>query len=93
MERILQAVDPALARLVKLVDYGETDYVKLRAVRDLLDRAGLAAKTTTAVELTGRDGGSIEFSTREALASRIAGIAARIGAERDPGPDDGAGSE
>lgn len=41
MKRILEMVDPALYRLRKLIDEGNTDDVRLRAARDVLDRAGL----------------------------------------------------
>lgn len=39
--RIAALVDPALARLARLIDLAETDSVKLAAVKDVLDRAGL----------------------------------------------------
>lgn len=41
--RLLEATDPALHRLVWLVDHGDTDAVRLNAAKDLLDRAGLKA--------------------------------------------------
>ena len=40
--RILGMVSPALRRLQALVDNADTDSVKLSAVKDILDRAGLA---------------------------------------------------
>lgn len=42
--RILAMVNPALHELMRLLQKAETDSVKLQAARDILDRAGLAAK-------------------------------------------------
>lgn len=56
-ERILEMVNPALATLARLVSDGEVaDNVKLAAVKDVLDRAGLTAKQV--VEVTHHDGDS-----------------------------------
>jgi hypothetical protein len=43
-ERIRALVDPALTRLANLIDHADNDSVRLAAVRDVLDRAGYAAK-------------------------------------------------
>ena len=39
--RILGMVNPALAQLRKLIDKADSDHVKLSAIKDVLDRAGL----------------------------------------------------
>lgn len=91
-ERLFAMANPALAQLLRICRKGEDDDVRLRAARDILDRIGLAATAKTAVELTGKDGNAIEFSTREALASRIASVAARISAGSTNRGDDGDGS-
>jgi antitoxin component of RelBE/YafQ-DinJ toxin-antitoxin module len=49
-DRIRALVDPALSRLAQLIDHADLDSVKLAAVKDVLDRAGLAAKQQ--VEIT-----------------------------------------
>lgn len=84
MERILQAVAPAIAELFDIaMDRNEDAADRIRACRDLLDRAGLAAKHQ--VQLTGDDGGPIGFTVTAAdtLASRIAGLASRIRSRED----------
>ena len=43
-ERIAALVDPALHHLAILIEEAETDAVKLAAIKDLLDRAGLSPK-------------------------------------------------
>lgn len=52
--RILGMVSPALARLRKLIDGADSDSVKLHAVKDVLDRAGLGAAMQ--IQHTGKDG-------------------------------------
>jgi len=54
--RILGMVNPALHALSKLIETADSDSVKLSAVKDVLDRAGLAAAHLSKVELTGKDG-------------------------------------
>lgn len=39
-ERIDAMVDPALTQLARIVEDGESDAVKLAAIKDVLDRAG-----------------------------------------------------
>lgn len=51
-ERIAALVDPALVELARLVRVAETDAVKLAAIKDVLDRAGLKPKER--VEQSGR---------------------------------------
>ncbi len=43
MERIAAMVDPALHHLLIIIEEGETDAVRLTAIRDVLDRAGYGA--------------------------------------------------
>lgn len=57
-ERIRDMVDPALNRLLKLID-DDLSGVALAAVKDVLDRAGYSVRQR--VEHTGADGGPIEF--------------------------------
>jgi hypothetical protein len=52
--RLLAMVNPALHELARLIQKAETDSVKLSAVKDVLDRAGLAAKQLH--EFSGPDG-------------------------------------
>ena len=63
-DRILEMTDPALAELRRLVDRAESEDVRLRAVKDILDRAGLGAKHVH--EHTGPDGGPIPVEVRAA---------------------------
>jgi hypothetical protein len=53
-ERIAAMVDPALGQLLKLATKAESEAVRLGAVRDVLDRAGLSAKQ--ALEVTHHQG-------------------------------------
>ena len=62
--RILEMTDPALSQLSRILESGETDAVRLAAVRDVLDRAGLGAKQVH--EHTGPDGGPIPIEVRAA---------------------------
>jgi hypothetical protein len=55
-QRLLEAADPAAARLVELLD-SEDESVRLRAACALLDRAGLGP-TTTQVNV---DGGQLDY--------------------------------
>lgn len=55
-QRILALVNPALHELARLVKEADSDSVKLSAVKDILDRAGMAATQLSKVELTGKDG-------------------------------------
>lgn len=45
-ERILEAAHPAISELIRIAHEGEDDDVRLRAVKDILDRGGLAVKVT-----------------------------------------------
>lgn len=56
MQRILQLVNPALRTLSDLVENADSDTVKLSAVKDILDRAGMAAAQLSKIEVTGKDG-------------------------------------
>jgi len=63
-QRIRDLVDPALTRLEKLIEDNYSS-VALAAVKDVLDRAGYAARQR--LEHTGADGGPIEFDNGMAL--------------------------
>ena len=63
-DRILEMTDPALVELRRLVEGAESEDVRLRAVKDILDRAGLGAKHVH--EHTGPDGGPIPVEVRAA---------------------------
>ncbi len=52
--RILKMVSPALVELGKLILKADSDSVRMRAIKDVLDRAGLAPITKLAHE--GKDG-------------------------------------
>jgi hypothetical protein len=60
-ERLAALVDPAIAKLLKLLS-SELDGVALGAVKDVLDRNGL--KTPDKTEISGPDGGPIENVVR-----------------------------
>lgn len=63
--RILEMTDPALSELRRLVDDAEAPpAVRLAAVRDILDRAGLGARQVH--EVTGPGGGPIPLEVRTA---------------------------
>jgi len=69
-QRILAMTDPALDELRRLMDSAELETVRLSAVRDILDRAGLGAKHVH--EHTGPGGGPIPVEVRAAeLAERV----------------------
>ncbi|PWT80805.1 MAG: hypothetical protein C5B58_10950 [Acidobacteria bacterium] len=53
-ERLLEAADPAAARLVWLLTHGETHAVQRAAATDILDRAGF--KPSTELSLASADG-------------------------------------
>jgi hypothetical protein len=56
-ERLLEAADPAAARLVRALE-SEDERAAIRAAQIILDRAGL--HPTQAVELTGKDGRPVQ---------------------------------
>lgn len=71
--RLLEAADPAAAKLVKLALGAESEAVALAAVRDILDRAGL--KVAESLNLTG----SVDVTSSLAeLMGRIQAVAARV---------------
>ena len=88
-ERLLEAADPAAARLVRALE-SEDERAAIRAAQIILDRAGL--HPTQAVELTGKDGGPIqpqnspwvEFCTLEEMQTLLA-IAERATARMQGG--------
>lgn len=51
MERILAAADPAAAELIRIAKEGEQESVRVRAITDLLDRAGVGEARKLAVEI------------------------------------------
>lgn len=51
-ERLAAMVDPCLTELFRIALHGESDAVKLAAIKDLLDRAGYKAKDQ--VETSGK---------------------------------------
>lgn len=57
-ERLAALVDPAIARLAKLLK-SKKDVAAYRAVKDVLDRNGFKPKDE--VELAGKNGGPIRF--------------------------------
>jgi hypothetical protein len=62
--RILEAADPVTAELIRIALGGESDAVRVSAAKDVLDRAGMAAKTQ--VELSGSTGVVIQYLSDEA---------------------------
>lgn len=68
--RLVEMADPALTGLLHLVTSAEAEPVRLGAIRDVLDRAGLGAKHVH--EHTGPAGGPIPVEVRAAeLLARI----------------------
>lgn len=59
-ERIASFVDPALSELIRIVQLGDSDAVKLAAVKDVLDRAGY--KPTDKQQISGPDGSAFTFT-------------------------------
>ena len=60
--RILALVDPALVELARLIRDADSDTVRLNAIRDILDRAGL--KAADVVKQDGRVVIEIEYVGR-----------------------------
>lgn len=81
-ERLAEMVDPLLSELFRIAQSGDSDAVRLAAIKDALDRAGY--KSNSRLEVTGKDGGPLDvaFEAGERLAGRIAQLAARVGADR-----------
>jgi hypothetical protein len=78
--------ETAINVLVQVAKSSESDAARVSAASVILDRG--YGKSRQAIELTGKDGGSIkteEVSARETILDRIAGLAARTGAGGDPG--------
>ena len=44
--RLLEMVDPALAQLARIVDNGDTDDVRLKSIKEVLDRANIKPEPT-----------------------------------------------
>jgi sugar phosphate isomerase/epimerase len=84
-ERLAEMVDPLLTELFRIARSGDSDTVRLAAIKDALDRAGY--KANSRLELTGKDGGPIDLNVEPAdrIARRIAELAARVGADRVSG--------
>lgn len=57
-ERLRKAVMPAIAELIDMVEDAEKESVKIKAIENVLDRAGYPK--TKRQELTGEDGGPVE---------------------------------
>jgi hypothetical protein len=84
-ERIRELVDPALNRLQALIE-DDLSGVALAAVKDVLDRAGYAARQR--LEHTGADGGPIEIDEKLILSEAeldqyIVAIVERAGTRLD----------
>jgi hypothetical protein len=58
-DRLATFVDPALTELIRIVQNGESDSVKLAAVKDVLDRTGYGAVSKQ--EHSGPGGGPIQI--------------------------------
>lgn len=61
-ERILALVDLALAGLSRILRSGETDVAKLRAIENVLDRAGFGRASRVQQEVSGGEGEPVRFT-------------------------------
>jgi hypothetical protein len=52
MRRLLEAIDPAAAQLVKIALEGQTEQVKLNAIKELFERAGFGEPKRIDITLT-----------------------------------------
>ena len=59
-QRLLEAVDPLMAELIRLALHGDSEAVRVAATKDALDRAGLSAKIQIESEVTVHDGDSVD---------------------------------
>lgn len=59
-QRLLEAVDPLMAELIRLALHGESESVRVAATKDALDRAGLNPKMLIESEVTIHDGGDVD---------------------------------
>lgn len=70
--RILEAADEVAAELIRLALNSNDHAVRVRAARDLLDRAGLMPKQIIEAEVTHHDGDSKLDAEIEALLTQMA---------------------
>lgn len=73
-QRLLEAVDPLMAELIRLALHGDSEQVRVAATKDALDRAGLSAKVQIESEVTIHDGDSVDREIAR-LAAELAGRA------------------
>lgn len=73
-QRLLEAVDPLMAELIRLALHGDSESVRVAATKDALDRAGLGAKQVIEQELTVHDGSEVDREIAR-LAAELAGRA------------------
>lgn len=92
-DRIREMVDPALNKLLRLID-SEQDSTALAAVRDILDRAGY--KPADKQQISGPDGGPIQTEdvsvSDDDRAARVFAVLQRA-RSRTAGPSDGTESD
>lgn len=72
--RLLEAVDPLMAELIRLALHGDSESVRVAATKDALDRAGLGAKQVIESEVTIHDGSEVDREIAR-LAAELAGRA------------------
>lgn len=72
--RLLEAVDPLMAELIRLALKAESESVRVSAAKDALDRAGYGAKQIIESEVTVHDGGEVDREIAR-LAAELVGRA------------------
>lgn len=73
-QRLLEAVDPLMAELIRIALSAESEAVRVSAIKDALDRAGYSAKVKIESEVTVHDGDSVDHEIAR-LAAELAGRA------------------
>lgn len=71
--RLLEAVDPIMAELIRLALHAESESVRVSAAKDALDRAGLQVKMLVESEVTVHDGDSDLDAEIRRLMAQLAG--------------------
>ena len=65
MARMIAAADPVAGELIRIALRGESEAVRVSAIRDILDRTGYAAKQM--LELSGSTGVVIQYLTDDSV--------------------------
>lgn len=87
--RLLEAVDPLMAELIRIALHGDSEAVRTTAIRDALDRAGYGAKQKLEQEVTVHSVDDAFEATVERLRAELAGRgeSTPVGSDTPPTPD------